>query len=122
MLDNYIHFEVNTMNNLPGSPSENFPDQSNSSNLLWQYVQSMNPENIAQLSKPDPEVAKIMEQNLRGMLGHLLPENFSMAITTSRENLGQLLASAMMSGYFLNQAKQRMELDKSLKSLHFHEG
>ena len=99
------------MNNIPGTPSKNFFTQSNSSNLLWQYVQSMNPETVAQLSKPAPEVAQIMEQNLRGILGNLPPENFSMAITTSRENLGQLLASAMMSGYFLNQAKQRMELE-----------
>ncbi len=106
------------MNNLPGNPSEHLGDQSNSSNLLWQYVQSMNPETVAQLSKPDPEVAQIMEQNLKGMLGHLPPEHFSTAITTSKENLGQLLASAMMSGYFLNQAKQRMELDKSLHSFH----
>ena len=106
------------MNNLSGNPGENFADQSNKSNLLWQYVQSMNPETIAQLSKPDAEVAQIMEQNLRGMLGNLPPEHFSMSITTSKENLGQLLASAMMSGYFLNQAKQRMELDKSVHSLY----
>ncbi len=106
------------MNNLPGNPSEHFGDPSNSSNLLWQYVQSMNPQTVAQLSQPDPEVAQIMEQNLRGMLGNLPPEHFSTAITTSRENLGQLLASAMMSGYFLNQAKQRMELDKYLHSYH----
>jgi len=106
------------MNNLPGNPSEYLTCQSNNSNLLWQYVQSMNPETVAQLSKPDPEVIQIMEQNLKGMLGHLPSEHFSVTITTSRENLGQLLASAMMSGYFLNQAKQRMELDKSLHSLH----
>ncbi len=106
------------MNNLSGNPSEHLADQSNSNNLLWQYVQSMNPETVAQLSKPDPEVAQIMEQNLRGMLGHLPPEHFAVAITTNRENLGQLLASAMMSGYFLNQAKQRMELDQSLHSFH----
>ena len=61
------------MNNIPGTPSKNFFTQSNSSNLLWQYVQSMNPETVAQLSKPDPEVAQIMEQNLRGILGNLPP-------------------------------------------------
>ncbi|NEQ73078.1 MAG: DUF760 domain-containing protein [Okeania sp. SIO2C9] len=106
------------MNNLPGHPSEYSANQSSSDNLLWQYVQSLNPETVAQLSQPEPEVAQIMEQNLRGMLGNLPPEHFGMTISTSRENLGQMLASAMMSGYFLHQAKQRMELDKSLQGLH----
>ncbi|MDY7007657.1 MAG: DUF760 domain-containing protein [Cyanobacteriota bacterium] len=106
------------MNNLPGHPSEYSADRSSSDNLLWQYVQSLTPETVAQLSKPEPEIAQIMEQNLRGMLGNLPPEHFGMTITTSRENLGQILASAMMSGYFLHQAKQRMELDKSLQTLH----
>lgn len=107
------------MNNLPAHPSENFADRSsNSNNLLWQYVQSLNPETVAQLSQPEPEVAQIMEQNLRGILGNLPPDHFGMTITTSRENLGQILASAMMNGYFLHQAKQRMELDKSLQALH----
>ncbi|MDJ0555377.1 MAG: DUF760 domain-containing protein [Microcoleaceae cyanobacterium MO_207.B10] len=107
------------MNNLSDYPSENFANQSTNSNLLWQYVQSLNPETVAQLSKPDPEVAQIMEQNLKGMLGHLPPEHFGVAITTSREHLGQLLASAMMSGYFLNKARQRMELEKSIHSLDY---
>ena len=99
------------MNNFPSHPCEYSADRSSSDNLLWQYVQSLNPETVAQLSKPEPEVAQIMEQSLRGMLGNLPPEHFGMTITTSRENLGQILASAMMSGYFLHQAKQRMELD-----------
>ncbi|MGK7918854.1 MAG: DUF760 domain-containing protein [Trichodesmium sp.] len=107
---------MNNMNNISGYPAEN-----NSSNLLWKYVQSLHPEIVTQLSQPDPEVAQIMEQNLKGMLGHLPPENFGVTITTSRENLGQLLASAMMSGYFLNKAKQRMELDQSIQCLNFAE-
>ncbi|NES67581.1 MAG: DUF760 domain-containing protein [Okeania sp. SIO2D1] len=106
------------MNNLPGHPSEYSANQPSSDNLLWQYVQSLNPETVAQLSKPELEVAQIMEQNLRGILGNLPPEHFGMTITTSRENLGQILASAMMSGYFLHQAKQRMELDKSIQAMH----
>ncbi|GGA07861.1 DUF760 domain-containing protein [Okeania sp. KiyG1] len=106
------------MNNLPSNPSEYSADQSSIDNLLWQYVQSLNPDTVAQLSKPEPKVAQIMEQNLRGMLGNLPPEHFGMTITTSRENFGQMLASAMMSGYFLHQAKQRMELDKSIQTLH----
>ena len=37
-----------------------------------------------------------------------------MRIQTSRENLAGLLASAMMTGYFLRQMEQRMELETTL--------
>jgi len=104
-----------TMNNLPSKNHEYSQNtQSGSDNHLWQYVQSMNQDIVSQLSQPDAEVSQIMERNLRGMLGNLPPEHFGVAITTSREQLGSLLASAMVSGYFLNNAKQRMELERSL--------
>ena len=101
------------MNNLSNSGSELFGSERERSNLLWQYVQSMNPEIVAQLSKPPLEVVQVMERNLVSMLGHLPQEHFGVTITTSREQLGRLLASAMMSGYFLHNAEQRMVFEKS---------
>jgi hypothetical protein len=45
----------------------------------------------------------------------MLPsENFNVQITTDRENLAGLLASAMMTGYFLRQMEQRMEMEETL--------
>jgi hypothetical protein len=35
-------------------------------------------------------------------------------VTTDRDNLAGLLASAMMTGYFLRQMEQRMELEHNL--------
>jgi len=71
-------------------------------NLLWQYMQSLSPETAARLSKPSSsEVLQVMERNIMGLLGGLPSENFDVTITTDREHLGQLLASAMMSGYAL---------------------
>lgn len=85
-------------------------------NLLWHYVQSMNPETVAQLSKPSStEVFQVMERNIVGLLGNLPSEHFGVTVTTSREHLGRLLASAMMSGYFLRNAEQRMTFEKSLQ-------
>ncbi|MEM9213430.1 MAG: DUF760 domain-containing protein [Cyanobacteria bacterium P01_F01_bin.150] len=82
---------------------------------LWQYVKQMSPETVSRLSKPmSSEVFQVMERNIIGMLGQLPPDQFNFNISTSRENLGQLLASAMMSGYFLRNAEQRMQFDKSL--------
>lgn len=82
--------------------------------MLWQYVQSLNPDTIAQLSKPSTSAVQVMERNIVGMLGTLPPEHFGVTITTSREHLGRLLASAMISGYFLHTAEQRMEFEKYL--------
>jgi hypothetical protein len=38
-------------------------------------------------------------------------EHFHVQITTDRDNLAGLLASAMMTGYFLRQMEQRMQLE-----------
>ncbi|MDJ0745325.1 MAG: DUF760 domain-containing protein [Xenococcaceae cyanobacterium MO_167.B27] len=87
-------------------------------NHLWQYVQSLSPETIAQLSRPDSqEVFQVMERNIIGLLGNLPSEQFEISISANREHLGKLLASAMMSGYFLRNAEQRMTFEKSLQEI-----
>lgn len=107
------------MNDTPNRVSEFF-DGNQTKNLLWQYVQSMSPDTVAQLSKPDSaEVVQVMERNIIGLLGGLPAEHFDVAVTTSRESLGRLLASAMMSGYFLRNAEQRLNFERSLQSADF---
>ncbi|WP_066375128.1 MULTISPECIES: DUF760 domain-containing protein [unclassified Anabaena] len=101
--------------------SEFLNGESETSNLLWQYVKSLSPETVNQLSKPSsPEVFQVMERNIIGMLGHLPSEHFDVTITTNRENLGRLLASAMMSGYFLRNAEQRMNFEMVLQGAESH--
>jgi hypothetical protein len=107
---------VTDMNETPKRVSDYF-DGGSSNNLLWQYVQSMSPETVAQLSKPDSsEVLQVMERNIIGLLGGLPSEHFEVTVATSREHLGRLLASAMMSGYFLRNAEQRLTFERSLQS------
>ena len=70
------------------------------------------------MSKPDSsEVFKYMERNLVGLLGILPSEHFGITVSTSREDLGHLLASAMMSGYFLRNVEQRMGFERALRSM-----
>ena len=98
--------------------SPNLLSGNNESEALWQYVQSLNPETISRLSQPDsPEVFQVMERNIIGLLGNLPSEHFNISINTSREHLGKLLASAMMSGYFLRNAEQRLQFEKSLQDV-----
>lgn len=107
------------MNNVYNQTSEFFEENGENANLLWQYVRSMSPEIVSQLSKPTSnEVFQVMERNIVGLLGNLPGEHFNVGISTSREHLGRLLASAMISGYFLRNAEQRMVFEKSLQTIH----
>jgi len=91
---------------------------SNESGQLWQYVQKLHPETIAQLSQPgSKDVIQVMERNIGGLLGGLPREGFEVTIAMNREQLAQLLASAMMSGYFLRNAEQRLALETALGDL-----
>lgn len=99
------------------SPSFFGTSESEANDMLWQYVQNLSPDLLNQLSKPaSPEVFSVMERNIVGLLGGLPGENFGISITTSRENLGRLLISAMMSGYFLRNAEQRMAFERSFQA------
>jgi CheY-specific phosphatase CheX len=86
-------------------------------NPLLKYLQHQPPEVLAQVAKSvTPEVKQIISHNVQGLLGMLPSEAFNVKITTDRENLAGLLASAMMTGYFLRQMEQRMELEDTLAS------
>ncbi|QQE67272.1 hypothetical protein GFS31_39850 [Leptolyngbya sp. BL0902] len=104
------------MSNPSGKPPELFSGFKpfEHGNSLMQYVHAMSPETITQLSNPaSSEVQQMMEHNIIGLLGGLPSQHFDVEITTNRESLGRLLASAMMSGYFLRGAEQRMEMERS---------
>ncbi|OCR02156.1 hypothetical protein BCD67_13540 [Oscillatoriales cyanobacterium USR001] len=109
------------MSNTSNRTPDLFDENGEGANLLWQYVQSMTPDTVSQLSKPNSnEVFQVMERNIVGLLGNLPSEHFGVTVTTNREHLGRLLASAMISGYFLRNAEQRMAFEKSLQSNERH--
>ncbi len=59
-------------------------------------------------------IKDIISQNVKGLVGMLPSEDFAVQITTDRENLANLLASAMMTGYFLGQVEKRHHLESIL--------
>ena len=86
-------------------------------NQLLKYLQHQSPEVLARVAKSvSPEIKQIISQNVQGLVGVLPSEVFNIQITTDRENLAGLLASAMMTGYFLRRMEQRMELEASVRS------
>ncbi|HEY9909869.1 MAG TPA: DUF760 domain-containing protein [Thermosynechococcaceae cyanobacterium] len=90
-------------------------DLEDQENPLLKYLQHQSPEVLAQVAKAvTPEVKQIISHNIQGLVGVLPSESFSVKITTDRENLAGMLASAMMTGYFLRQMEQRMEMEDVL--------
>lgn len=91
--------------------------QESQANMLLNYLQHQSPEILARVAKSvSPEIKQIISHNVQGLVGMLPSENFNVQVTTDRDNLAGLLASAMMTGYFLRQMEQRMQLDQSLAS------
>ncbi|MEL6397478.1 MAG: DUF760 domain-containing protein [Leptolyngbyaceae cyanobacterium] len=84
-------------------------------NQLLQYLKHQSPDVLSRVAQAvTPEIKQIISQNVQGLIGVLPGDGFNVQITTDRENLAGLLASAMMTGYFLRQMEQRMEMEVSL--------
>ena len=87
-------------------------------NQLLKYLQHQPPEVLTRVAQSvSGEIKQIISQNVQGLIGVLPSEGFNVQVTTDRENLAGLLASAMMTGYFLRQMEQRMELESSLSGI-----
>jgi hypothetical protein len=84
-------------------------------NTLIQYLQQQHPETLAWVAQSaSSEIKDIIHQNVQGLVGMLPSEDFHVQVTTDRDDLANLLASAMMTGYFLGQMEQRKNLDNTL--------
>ncbi|QUS61998.1 DUF760 domain-containing protein [Synechocystis sp. PCC 7339] len=83
-------------------------------NTLLQYLQKQHPETLAWIAQSaSPEIKEIIYQNVQGLVGMLPIDDFDVQITTDREDFANLLASAMMTGYFLSRMEQRKNLESS---------
>ena len=95
-----------------------FPSADNeafSGNSLIQYLQEQPPDVLQRVARSaSPDIQDIIRHNVQGLLGMLPGEQFEVKIQASRDNLAGLLASAMMTGYFLRQMEQRMDLEASI--------
>ncbi|ELS02269.1 hypothetical protein Xen7305DRAFT_00019820 [Xenococcus sp. PCC 7305] len=99
--------------NFDFSDSES-PQHEEVQNTLMQYLRQQHPEILSRIAQSaSPEIKQIISHNVQGLVGMLPSEDFNVKVTTDRENLANLLASAMMTGYFLSQVEKRMDLEES---------
>ncbi len=93
----------------------NFDSEDKQVNALLEYLQQQNPDILEKVARSaSADIKQIISQNVQGLVGMLPSEHFQVQIATDKENLATLLASAMMTGYFLRQMEQRMELEETL--------
>jgi len=110
---NYI--EKNWMFNPEFLATDN--NEGHEANALIQYLQDQPADVLQRVAKSaSPEIQEIIRHNVQGLLGMLPGEQFEVKVTSSKDNLASLLASAMMTGYFLRQMEQRKELEETLLS------
>ncbi len=86
-------------------------------NTLIEYLQKQHPETLERVAQSaTPEVREIITHNVQGLLGVLPADGFNVQIVTDRQYLANLLASAMMTGYFLCQMEKRKDLEDSIRN------
>ena len=84
-------------------------------NSLIQYLQEQSPDVLQRVAKSaSTDIQDIIRHNVQGLLGMLPGEQFEVKVTSSKDQFASLLASAMMTGYFLRQMEQRKELEESM--------
>ncbi len=89
----------------------------NEGNPLIEYLQDQSPDVLQRVAKSaSTDIQDIIRHNVQGLLGMLPGDQFEVKVTSSRDQFANLLASAMMTGYFLRQMEQRKELEESLLS------
>ncbi len=86
-------------------------------NTLVEYLQNQQPETLERVAQlATPEVREIITHNVKGLLGSLPTEDFNVQVVTDKQHLANLLASAMMTGYFLCQIEKRKDLEESIRN------
>jgi hypothetical protein len=89
--------------------------ESRMKNTLVEYLQKQHPDTLERIAQSaTPEIREIITHNVQGLLGGLPTEGFNVQIVSDRHNLANLLASAMMTGYFLCQMEKRKDLEQNL--------
>jgi len=110
-------FDPNFFNSGVNNDQSSSSSEEEQNNPLLQYLQQQNPDVLAEIARSiSPEAKEIVSQNVQGLIGMLPSEQFQVHVTTDQDNLSTMLASAMMTGYFLRQMEQRMELENRMEN------
>lgn len=81
-------------------------------NKLHEYIQSQSMQDMARLaSEITPQVKQIIAGNVQALLGHLPNQEFQTTVAAEKGSFQNLLASAMVTGYFMHAMENRMQME-----------
>ena len=73
----------------------------NDENDLIQYLQKQSPEVLQRVAKSASEdIQEIIRHNVQGLLGMLPSDQFDVKITSSKDNIANLLSSGSLSHFW----------------------
>ncbi len=86
-------------------------------NKLQKYIQSQSVPDMTRLATEiSPEVKQIIGTNVQALLGYLPNQDFKTTITANKDSLQNLLASAMITGYFMHAMELRMAMEQTMQA------
>lgn len=81
-------------------------------NKLHEYIQSQSMQDMARLaSEITPQVKQIIAGNVQSLLGYLPNQEFQTTVAAEKSSFQNLLASAMVTGYFMHAMENRMKME-----------
>lgn len=94
-------------------PPDEHPHSNGEPNRLQRYVQAQSMQDMAKLAAEiSPEAKQMIGMNVQALLGYLPASEFNTTIMCNKESLQNLLASAMLTGYFMHAMEYRMVMDE----------
>lgn len=98
-------------------PPDEQPGSGTEPNRLQRYVQSQSMQDMAHLAAEiSPEAKQMIGMNVQALLGYLPSSEFNTTVMCNKESLQNLLASAMLTGYFMHAMEYRMVMDEIFES------
>lgn len=81
-------------------------------NKLHEYIQSQSMQDMTRLaSEISPQVKQIIAGNVQALLGYLPGQEFQTTVAAEKSSFQNLLASAMVTGYFMHAMENRMKME-----------
>ncbi len=81
-------------------------------NKLHEYIQSQSMQDMTRLaSEISPQVKQIIAGNVQSLLGYLPGQEFQTTVAAEKSSFQNLLASAMVTGYFMHAMENRMKME-----------
>lgn len=102
---------------IPFNPDDESGSTEHRPNRLQKYIHTQSVQDMSRLaSEISPDVRQLIGANVQALLGYLPASEFNTTVVASKENLQNLLASAMLTGFFMHSMETRMQMESLFES------